>query len=384
MSSGDVHKRRIEAVDGRITEAGLASSNATLVDPPSVAVALAGQGKTRGAAALVGIRLCTNQSVALIKGRNGSLDASFLFYELDRRYQELRARSSGGGRAGLSRMVLAQVPLQIPPILEQRRIAEILDSVDEAILGTKQLIAKLQQIRQGLFHDLLTRGIDESGELRDPERHPEQFMNSKVGRVPTAWRIARLVDIVVLPSGQLDPRLQPYRSWPLVAPDHIESGTGRLLAKVTAASQGAISGKYAFRAGDVLYSKIRPYLRKATLADFEGLCSADMYPLRPGGQVRSRFLLAVILGEDFSRFAESVSMRSGFPKINREELGEYSLGLPELAEQERLGQLLSTFDDRMAHEEFLLSKLGLLRQGLTEALLTGRVRVTKLLDGDAA
>ena len=88
MSSGDVHKRRIEAVAGRITEAGLASSNATLVDPPSVAVALAGQGKTRGAAALVRIRLCANQSVALVKGRTGTLDDSFLFYELGRRYEE--------------------------------------------------------------------------------------------------------------------------------------------------------------------------------------------------------------------------------------------------------------------------------------------------------
>jgi type I restriction enzyme S subunit len=92
----------------------------------------------------------------------------------------------------------------------------------------------------------------------------------------------------------------------------------------------------------------------------------------------------VILGQDFSRFAESVSMRSGFPKINREELREYSLGLPDLAEQDRLGQVLSTIDERLAHEESLLSKLHLLKQGLAQDLLTAHVRVTKLLEGDAA
>jgi type I restriction enzyme S subunit len=267
---------------------------------------------------------------------------------------------------------------------EQRTIATVLDTLVEAILGTEKLVAKLRQMKQGLLSDLLARGVDESGALRDPDRHPEQFKDSAVGRLPTAWRVSRLVDIVTLPSGQLDPRLEPYRSWPLIAPDHIETGTGRLLAKEAASSQGAISGKYGFKAGDVLYSKIRPYLRKATLADCEGLCSADMYPLRPGPQVRSRFLLAVILGQDFSRFAESVSMRSGFPKINREELREYSLGLPDLAEQDRLGQVLSTIDERLAHEESLLSKLHLLKQGLAQDLLTAHVRVTKLLEGDAA
>jgi type I restriction enzyme S subunit len=77
-------------------------------------------------------------------------------------------------------------------------------------------------------------------------------------------------------------------------------------------------------------------------------------------------------------------MRSGFPKINREELGEYSLGLPDLAEQDRLGQVLSTFDDRLAHEESLLSKLRHLKQGLEQDLLTAHVRVTKLLEGDVA
>ena len=100
MSSGDVHLRRISDVSGRISEAGLRASNATLVDPPAVAVALAGQGKTRGAVAVTSTRLCTNQSVALLKGRDGALDAGFLFHELDRRYEDLRARSSAVEGAG--------------------------------------------------------------------------------------------------------------------------------------------------------------------------------------------------------------------------------------------------------------------------------------------
>ncbi len=74
--------------------------------------------------------------------------------------------------------------MPLPPLPEQRRIAEILDTLDEAIRKTEQVIAKLQQMKQGLLHDLLTRGIDDNGELRDPERHPEQFKDSPLGRIP--------------------------------------------------------------------------------------------------------------------------------------------------------------------------------------------------------
>ncbi len=156
----------------------------------------------------------------------------------------------------------------------------------------------------------------------------------------------------------------------LVAPDHVESATGNLLAKVTAAEQGAISGKYLFEAGDVVYSKIRPYLRKAILADFEGLSSADMYPLRPHGDVVPRFLLALLLGEHFSRFAEIVSVRSGFPKINREEFAEYVTSVPPFPEQQRIAEILDTIDEAIRKTEQIIAKLEQVNHGLLHVLLT--------------
>lgn len=270
---------------------------------------------------------------------------------------------------------LLRFKVQLAPLAEQRRIAEILDTLDEAIRKTEQVIAKLRQMKQGLLHDLLTRGIDDNGELRDPERHPEQFKDSPLGRIPREWEVGPLLSRVTLPSGQLDPRVEPFRSWVLVAPDHIESGTGRLLDRRTAASQGAISGKYGFSPADVVYSKIRPYLRKAVLVDFAGLCSADMYPLHPSPALNPRFLLALILGEDFSRFAEGVSMRSGFPKINRDELSEYAAAFPPRREQDAISQVLLELDHRQSSEEAALAKLRTLKQGLMDDLLTGRVRV---------
>ncbi len=192
MSSGEVNKRHIFEVDGQITEAGLASSNATLVDPQAVAIGLAGQGRTRGTVALVHIRVCTNQSIALIRGKNGMLDTTYLFHNLDSRYEELRSRSAGAGRAGLSREILQHVPIAVPDACEQKRIASVLDTVDEAIAKTEAVIAKLKQVRAGQLHDLLTRGLDEHGQPRDSVGQAEQFQDSLLGLLPREWDVLPL------------------------------------------------------------------------------------------------------------------------------------------------------------------------------------------------
>lgn len=162
---------------------------------------------------------------------------------------------------------------------------------------------------------------------------------------------------------------------PLVAPDHIESGSGRLLAKQTARDQGAISGKYLFDRGDLVYSKIRPHLRKAVLADFDGLCSADMYPLKPAADVAGGFILRVLLGHRFTKYAESVSVRSGMPKINRAEIAEFVVALPPPSEQRAIAEALSDVDGLLGGLDRLMAKKRDLKQAAMQQLLTGLTRL---------
>ncbi|MEU8108397.1 restriction endonuclease subunit S [Nonomuraea muscovyensis] len=188
--------------------------------------------------------------------------------------------------------------------------------------------------------------------------------------LPDGWTLHRLLDLVMLPMGQVDPRRHPYSAQPLIAPDHIESRTGRLLEVRTAAEQGAISGKYAIAPSDVIYSKIRPALRKATLAKFDGMCSADMYPLRPTGAIDSGYLLAVVLSEAFSTFAEAVSGRSGIPKVNRSELREYVLPLPPVGEQRRIAEVLDALDTLIQRTEAIRAKQQSVQAGTIARLMT--------------
>lgn len=313
-----------------------------------------------------GSDLLCGYHLAIIRPAPDKIDPTFLAKQLARprmaRY--FGQQANGSTRYGMSIGAIQRAPIWLPCIKEQQKIGEVARLLDASVEKTKGVLAKLKQLRVGLIHDLLTHGLDSNGDIRDPIARPDLFKDSPIGRIPVAWEIAALVSRISLPEGQVDPRTQPYKDWTLVAPDHIESFTGRLVDRKTASEQGAISGKYIFEANDVIYSKIRPYLCKATLAGERGLCSADMYPLRPADGIVPRFLLAIILGDKFTRFASAVSMRSGFPKINRTELAEYCLAWPPTDEQLRIAQVLDTIDREQHSIELELAKQRQLRKAL--------------------
>jgi len=124
---------------------------------------------------------------------------------------------------------------------------------------------------------------------------------------------------------------------PHIGGANIEANTGRLLDLRTAEHEELISGKHRFGAQDVLYSKIRPYLRKVALPSFAGLCSADIYPLRSkDGVLEREYLFYVLLSDAFTDYANRVSNRAGMPKINREQLFSFELDLPTVDEQRRI------------------------------------------------
>ena len=366
----------INSVD-KITEQGLYASGANLLPERSLLVT---SRATLGARAICSKPMATNQGFKSIIFNNKS-DAGFYYHFFGLLKPEMARRASGTTFLEISSKEFSSIPLPYPPDNERTKISHILDTVDTEIQQTELLIEKLQLVKEGLLNDLLTRGIGVDGQLRPSfKKAPELYKKTTIGFIPKEWEVAPLLSKISFPVGQVDPRESPYQDLILVAPDHIDKKTGRLLSKVTAKAQNAISGKYLFQPGDVIYSKIRPYLRKAVCVDFHGLCSADAYPLRPNNDVSPTFLLATILGQQFSTFAESVSMRSGFPKINRSEMSEFKAGWPTLAEQEKISCMIVNANDRILNEEKTLDSLRGIKSGLTHDLLTGRVRVTELLN----
>lgn len=154
--------------------------------------------------------------------------------------------------------------------------------------------------------------------------------------LPTDWRWAEWKSVARVASNLVSPA--DYQSVPHIAPNHIESGTGKLLPYRTVAEDEVISAKHLFAPGQLLYSKIRPYLAKAVIVDFLGLCSADMYPIET--ELEPRYLKWWMLSPDFTRFAAGEQARTVLPKINKHALGQLPVPVPPLSEQHRIVNLL--------------------------------------------
>jgi hypothetical protein len=122
-----------------------------------------------------------NQHIFKVTAKDG-VNKKWLFHALHLAKEKTERRAHGGsGLVHVKRGELLSYRIPTPGAEEQRRIAEILDTIDEAIQKTETLIEKLKAIKQGLLHDLLTRGLDENGKLRNPKAHPEQFKDSPLG-----------------------------------------------------------------------------------------------------------------------------------------------------------------------------------------------------------
>nr|WSW43180.1 restriction endonuclease subunit S [Streptomyces sp. NBC_01001] len=191
-----------------------------------------------------------------------------------------------------------------------------------------------------------------------------------LGRIPEDWVESRFRYEAFISSGQVDPRVEPWSGTVLVAPNHIESGTGRLLGRETAADQGADSGKYAVTAGQVLYSKIRPALNKVAIAVEDCLCSADMYPISLSDRLDTRFARYFMSAKPFHDFATAMSMRVKMPKVNREELADGPWLLPQLPEQRAIADYLNRetarIDTLIEEQQRLIEMLRERRQAIID------------------
>ena len=170
------------------------------------------------------------------------------------------------------------------------------------------------------------------GKIKRDKPLPRIAEDEKPFEVPEGWEWARLGDVATIASNLVQPAL--HRTAWQVAPDCIEKGTGRLLAKRTVAQAEVISANHLFKSGQILYSKIRPSLSKAVLVDFAGLCSADMYPIET--PLDSQYLLQYILSQAFLDQVSIAENRVKMPKLNQEALTAFIVALPPLVEQSRI------------------------------------------------
>lgn len=209
--------------------------------------------------------------------------------------------------------------------------------------------------------ELLKRIAEEKERLAAEGKIKKQKLLSEVGKeeqlfdLPKGWVWSRFGDICAV-QGELV-RPEDFPDLRQVAPDCIEKGTGRLTESRTVKESGVKGPNSRFYSGQIVYSKIRPSLSKAVLVDFDGLCSADMYPL--DAFIDSQFLLKEILSEVFLEQVRVAENRIKMPKLNQESLTGFVLPIPPIAEQHRI---VAKVDQLMALCDQLKVRLNQARQ----------------------
>lgn len=318
------------------------------------------------------------------------VESSFLFHALDQCFEWIQARRTGTGVPHVPADLGSTLVLRYPSSLtEQRRIAEILDTLDDTIRKTEEVITKLKQMKQGLLHDLLTRGIDGNGELRDPERNPELFADSPLGRIPHTWEIAP-IDSVLLsavdgPFGS-NLKTEHYVSKPGVRVVRLQNlGVGNFLdndrAYVSDSHAKSLS-RHQVLPGDLLVASLgdgNHPIGRACLYPHDlppAIVKADCFRLRTDSSTAIEGYLMLALNHHLSR-GDISAMSQGVTRdrINLSSLRQVRLALPPVDEQTRIFRVHVSLLDRIHAEEQQADKLRTLKQGLMDDLLTGRVRV---------
>jgi type I restriction enzyme S subunit len=330
-----------------------------------------------------------NGSIALLRCGAG-LHPPFL-HQLTKgqAFQKLvQDKKSGLGVPHLFQADLREFRVPSPPLPEQRRIAEILDTLDEAIRKTEQVIAKLQQMKQGLLHDLLTRGIDEHGELRDPERHPEQFEDSPLGRIPGGWEVVPIVaygsggpsSVVNGPFGSdlLTSELRA-KGVPVIYIRDVRENRYRRVSVVHVTPKKARSLSFCdVRRGDVLVAKVGtpPCIAAPYLLESGAIVTQDVIRVRVEVDSDAVFLSG-LLNSSLGRAAiRKISVGGTRERVSLTDFKRVRLPKPQDDERREIGNRIASLleqEDCLHAED---QKLRTLKQGLMDDLLTGRVRVS--------
>lgn len=307
------------------------------------------------------------------------VDRKYAAYALRTPYfvERVVGSSKGVSFPAINESEMATFELVLPLLAEQRAIATFLDQetarVDELVAKKERLITLLQERRTALITRAVTKGLDPAAPMKDSGVE-------WLGAIPAHWEVRPFRYCCRVSEGQVPPDDERFRDIILIAPNHIESGTGRLLYTETAHEQGAISGKYRVNQGDIIYSKIRPALNKVCVAQGDWLCSADMYPIRATlRDLTTEYLLFFMLSDPFVRLMRDESMRVAMPKVNRDALAACSILLPPPPEQRLITAAVerqtNRIDALVARIRAAITRLHELRTALISAAVTGKIDV---------
>ncbi|EHK0044884.1 restriction endonuclease subunit S [Vibrio parahaemolyticus] len=339
-----------------ISELGLKNSSAKIVPAGTVLLAMIGQGKTRGQVALLKFEATTNQNCSAIIFKNDQ-EPTFHFNFLLSQYENIRAMSNSAGQSNLSGALVKAIRVPVPPLPEQKKIAQILSTWDKAITTTEQLLDNSQQQKKALMQQLLTgkrRLLDKNGDRFSREwkwlKASELFKTiSKKNNLDSEELLSVTQDQGVLPRSILERRV--------VMPD------------------GSTKGYKLVVPGNFIIS-LRSFQGGLEYSKYRGLVSPAYTVLEPIKPIDDQFYKHYYKSYEFiGHLAVAViGIRDG-KQISYADFSFLKLPYPDIEEQKQIASVLSTAEHEINVLRQKVESLKQEKKALMQQLLTGKSRV---------
>jgi len=301
--------------------------------------------------------------LALLRPNQDEVDPTFLAKQLahHRIARYFGQQANGTTRYGLSTAAIANAPLHLPRPENQRTASALMRMVDAQISQTETVIAKLKQVRAGMLHDLLSYGLDEHGQLRDPIAHPEQFKDSPLGLIPREWEVVKLGDAFSMQAGKFlsSGNIKNFGHFPVFGGNGLRGYT----TTYTHEGEYALIGRQGALCGNIMVASGQFYATEHAVV------------VTPNEEMNVGWVASYLTAMNLNRFSES----SAQPGLSVHKLSHNRIKLPKFPEQEAIDFQIKAIDQQLSSEADALAKLGSLKSGLQDDLLTGRVSVPETI-----
>ena len=296
-------------------------------------------------------RIAVGRGLSVIRANSNSV-TEFIRYVIQLNVAEMIASSGTGMFASITGKNLKEFKVLLPPIPEQKRIVDLISSVDSYIEALQQQLESVKRSRNALLHALLTAGGDD-------------------------WEATTIGDISNFISVRKSPEQLSSDSI-YVGLEHLEPNNTSIdkfdsIRKVT-------SSLTPFDVGDVLFGRLRPYLHKVAIAEMFGFCSPEILVLRANAKVLPQMLLLYCDADSTIKICVERSAGTRMPRTSTDDLASIEIKLPLMAEQIKLAELFNTFDTDISKIVIALEKSKMLRSGLLSDLLSGEHEVPASYD----
>lgn len=350
VSIADLKGREIHNTKEQITDLAVKECGCKLIERGTLLLSFK---LSIGKLAFAGTDLYTNEAICGLKIIDSSkIFPKYLLYAL----KAIKFGGSNAAAKGATLNTASLKALKIPlpvSIDDQIRIATILEKAEELIFKRQESIELLDEFLKSTFRKMFQEGV-----------YATDFLGN----------------LVEIQSGQVNPNQSPYKDMYHVGAANIESGTGKLINLKLAKEESLISGKYLFTDEHLLYSKIRPNLNKVSIPKFTGICSADIYPIKPkSNSLNIYYLRFVLMSERFIKYALRHADRANIPKVNREALTRFPISIPPPEYQMQFAQIVEKANYINAHFESSLQELENLYGVLSQRAFKGELDLKKIV-----